>query len=296
MLEPQIIQGRPIGSAEIGQIRELIAANPRWSRWRLSRVLAERWAWYSTSGQLKDMAARTLLLKLQQRQLIQLPERKRRPPRRGPRLEEDLFDPLVPEPIETELKALQPLRIEVVGPRHPDFHAFQRYLFHHHYLSYGGPVGENIGYLVQSHSGQDLACLLFGAAAWKAAARDQWIGWSAEQRARRLSFIANNSRFLILPWVRVRSLASHILSCVSRRIEADWQARYGHRIYLLETFVEQGRFQGTCYQAANWIHLGQTTGRTRQDRYQIIKTPCKDLYVYRLNPHAQQRLSSAFLG
>jgi Druantia protein DruA len=296
VLEPRIIQGRTIGNSQIEQIRELIEANPRWSRWRLSRALAQKWAWYSSSGELKDMAARTLLLKLQQRELIRLPERRRRPARRGPHFSEDLFDTLSPQPIEAQLTALQPLRIEVVRPKHPDFHAFQRYLLRHHYLSYGGPVGQNIGYLVQSHSGQDLACLLFGAAAWKAAARDQWIGWSADQRARGLPFIANNSRFLVLPWVRVGSLASHILACVSSRINADWQARYGHDIYLLESFVEQGPFQGTCYKAANWIHLGQTTGRTRQDRYNTIRTPCKDLYIYPLDPHAQQRLSSAFLG
>lgn len=296
MLEPQIIQGRSIGSAEISQIRELIAAHPSWSRWRLSRDLAERWAWYSSSGELKDMAARTLLLKLQQRHIIELPERRRRPARRGPHLTEELFDTVAPEPVETDLRALQPLRVEMVGPKHPDFHAFQRHLVRHHYLSYGGPVGENIGYLVRSNSGGILACLLFGAAAWKAAARDGWIGWSAEQRAKGLGFIANNSRFLILPWVRVHSLASHVLARVSGRIDADWQARYGHPIYLLETFVEQGRFQGTCYQAANWIHVGETTGRTRQDRFNTIKTARKDIYLYPLHPHAQRRLASSFLG
>lgn len=296
MIEPQIIQGRLIGSAEIRQIRDLIAANPGWSRWRLSRVLAENWAWYSSSGQLKDMAARTLLFKLEQRQAIRLPECRRRPPRRGPQWTDDLFDTAAPEPIAEELIALQPLRVERVGPKHPDFHAFQRHLVCHHYLGYRGPVGENIGYLVRSNCGRDLACLLFGAAAWKVAARDRWIGWSAEQRAQGLGFIANNTRFLILPWVRVRSLASHVLARVSSRIDADWQARYGHPIYLLETFVEQSRFQGTCYRAANWIRVGETTGRTRQDRFNTIRTPRKDIYLHPLHPHAQRRLASPFPG
>lgn len=292
MLEAQIIQGRRISGSEISEIQKLIADNPRWSRWRLSRALAERWGWYSCSGQLKDMAARTLLLKLEQRQEIRLPERRCRPPRRGPRLTADLFDTAAPEPIVEDLSALQPLRIEVVGPKHPHFYSFERYLVRHHYLSYGGPVGENLGYLIQSDDGRDLACLLFGAAAWKTAVRDEWIGWSVEQRTKGLALIANNSRFLILPWIRVCSLASHILARISRRINTDWQARYGHPIYLLETFVEQGRFKGACYQAANWIHVGQTTGRTRQDRYNQIQTPCKDVYLYPLHPHAQRQLTS----
>jgi hypothetical protein len=218
VLETQVIQGRPISRAEIGEIQELIAAHPGWSRWRLSRVLAQRWSWYSSSGQLKDMAARTLLLKLQQRQWIQLPQRRHPPARRGPQLTADLFDTLSPEPVEETLGALQPLRIEVLGPRHPRFHRFERYLVQHHYLSYSGPVGENIGYLVQSQSGQDLACLLFGAAAWKAAARDRWIGWPAEQRAKGLGFIANNSRFLVLPKIPTYCYTSSVLSCQSNSV------------------------------------------------------------------------------
>ena len=129
-----------------------------------------------------------------------------------------------------------------MGPKHPDYHRFQRYLAQHHYLSYRGPVGENLGYLIRSCAGVDLACLLFGAAAWQCAPRDRWIGWSAQQRAAGLLFIANNSRFLILPWVGVH-LASHILSRIARRIGADWQERYHHRLHLLETFVQPDRFR-----------------------------------------------------
>jgi hypothetical protein len=288
-----IVQGRPISSAEIAEIKELIEANPRWSRRRLSEVLAQRWQWYSASGQLKDMAARTLMLKLHQRQLIALPERRRPPARRGPSLSPDLFDAVVPEPIVTDLSALRPLQIHVVGPRLPHYHQFERYLVQHHYLGYRGPVGENLGYLIQSRTGVDLACLLFGAAAWQCAPRDRWIGWSAEQRAQGLSFIANNSRFLILPWVKVRHMASHILSQIAHRIEADWQRRYHHPVYLLESFVQQDRFQGTCYQAANWVHVGQTTGRTRQNhrhRDNAVHAPVKDIYLYALSSDGRARL------
>lgn len=293
MLEAEIIQGRKMGQAEIAQILALIEANPRWSRWRLSQELAEKWNWYSASGQLKDMAARTLLLKLQDRGLITLPERKQAPVVRRLQLVRDLFDSLLPEPITADLSSLQPLQIQVVAPRQPDYHTFQRYLAHHHYLSFGGPVGENLGYLVRSHAGVDLACLLFGAAAWQCAPRDEWIGWSAEQRAQGLPFIANNSRYLILPWVRVAQLANHILYQIAQRIDADWQRRYSHRLYLLETFVQQDRFQGTAYQAANWIHVGQTTGRTRQSqrhRDNQVHAPVKDIYLYPLSSSARRDL------
>jgi hypothetical protein len=291
--EGNIIQGRRIGSLELGEIRGLIETNPLWNRRRLSVALAQRWLWYATSGQLKDMAARSLLLKLHERGLIVLPERRRAPTTRRAVAIPDLLDSLPPQPVEASLSALRPLRIQVVGPRQPHYHEFQRYLAQHHYLSYRGPVGENIGYLIQSCTGVDLACLLFGAAAWQCAPRDRWIGWSAEQRAQGLSFIANNSRFLILPWVRVDCLASHILSQVAQRIAADWQQRYRHPIYLLETFVQQDRFRGTCYQAANWVCVGQTTGRTRQSqrhRDNEVHAPVKDIYLYPLRADGRRRL------
>ena len=207
MQDAGIVQGRRIGSLELAQIQALIAQNPRWSRWRLSRVLAQSWQWYAASGQLKDMAARTLLLKLHERGLIALPQRRRTPITRGLDAGPDLFDFVPPEPVATSLSALRPLRLEVVGPKQGQSGRWARYLSQHHYLGYRGPVGENLAYLVRSGRGVDLACLLFGAAAWQCAPRDRWIGWSAPQRAAGLPFIANNSRFLILPWVRVPHLA-----------------------------------------------------------------------------------------
>jgi hypothetical protein len=293
VFEDKIVQGRRIGSLEIGEIQGLIEANPLWSRWRLSVALAQRWQWYATSGQLKDMAARSLLLKLHERGLIVLPERRRAPVTRRLEATPDLLDLLPPQPVEASLSSVRPLRIQVVGPRQPNHHTFQRYLAQHHYLSYRGPVGENIGYLIQSCTGVDLACLLFGAAAWQCAPRDRWIGWSAEQRAQGLPFIANNSRFLILPWVRVPLLASHILSQVAQRIAADWQQRYRHPLYWLESFVQQDRFRGTCYQAANWVCVGQTTGRTRQSqrhRDNAVHAPVKDIYLYSLRCDGRRQL------
>jgi hypothetical protein len=288
-----MIQGRRIGRLEIAEIRALIEAHPEGSRWRLSRDLAQRWQWYAPSGELKDMAARTLLLKLHERGLITLPPRRRAPVRRGLPAAPDLFASKPPEPVVATLASLRPLQIQVVGPPQPDYRLFQQYLSQHHYLGYRGPVGENLAYLIRSGTGADLACLLFGAAAWQCAPRDRWIGWSAEQRAQRLAGIANNSRFLILPWVRTPDLATHILSHIARRIAADWQRRYHHRLYLLETFVQADRFRGACYQAANWLHVGQTTGRTRQNhqhRDNAVHAPVKDIYLYPLGHDGRREL------
>jgi Druantia protein DruA len=294
VLEAETIQGRRIGGGEIAEIRELIEKNPAWSRRRLSEVLAERWQWYGASGQLKDMAARTLLLKLQDRGLIELPPRRQAPPaRRGVDGEPDLFEGLPLAPVVAGLSSLRPLQIQVLSPKDRDYRLFQRYLRQHHYLGHRGPVGENLAYLIRSRAGVELACLLFGAAAWQCAPRDRWIGWSADQRAQGLSFIANNSRFLILPSVVVPHLASHLLAQVARRIDGDWQRRYGHPIHLLETFVQQDRFGGACYEAANWIKVGQTTGRTRQSqrhRDNAVHAPVKDIYLYPLASNARCNL------
>lgn len=293
MPEVDIVQGRRISGVEIAEITGLIEANPKWCRTRLSRVLAERWQWYAASGQLKDMAARSLLLKLHERGLIVLPQRRQEPRLRRPQLTPELFDSALPDPIVADLSALLPLSIAFADPKLPDYRQFQRYLAQHHYLSFNRNVGESMGYLIKSCAGVDLACVLFGAAAWQCAPRDQWIGWSSEQRAQGLPRIVNNSRFLIMPWVRVSCLASHILSQIARRINADWQARYRHPIDLLETFVQQDRFRGTCYQAANWVCVGQTTGRTRQSqrhRDNEVHAPVKDIYLYPLRADGRRRL------
>jgi hypothetical protein len=162
----------------------------------------------------------------------------------------------------------------------------------HHYLGFGGAVGENLQYVARDGQGRPLACLVFGAAAWKCQARDQFIGWSPEQQKRNLGRLANNTRFLILPSVRVPHLASWLLGRVSRRLSRDWQAKYGHPIAALETFVERERFRGTAYRAANWRAVGATTGRTRQDRHTCIQAPVKDVYLYPLRRNFREALQA----
>jgi len=194
------------------------------------------------------------------------------------------------EPISGALRALQPLQFLELSQAPELGPVFDSLLQQYHYLSYTSPVGQNLRYLVRDRQGRELACLGFGAAAWQTQPRDAFIGWTAAQRQAHLALVANNSRFLILPWVRVPELASHILGRVARRLAADWQARYGHPVRLLETFVERERFRGGCYRAANWICVGQTQGRTRQDRHSQIHAPVKDVWVYPLHANFRQAL------
>ena len=254
-----IIQGRLIGPAELEQVRGLLAAHPDWSRYRLSRQLCRVWNWRSLTGQIKDMAARSLLLKLEERGWVALPARRCPSPNR---MRHKQIRPLQhpTDPITGSLSELQPLQIQELSRQPEAGPVFDSLLHQYHYLGYTSAVGQNIKYLVRDRQGRDLACVLFGAAAWQTRGRDAFIGWTAGQRQAQLHQVANNSRFLILPWVRVPELASHILGRVARRIAADWQGRYGHRVALLETFVERGRFRGSCYRAANWIGVGQTRG------------------------------------
>jgi Domain of unknown function (DUF4338) len=192
--------------------------------------------------------------------------------------------------IEGPLRALQPLGVIPVQPRTAQASAFVGHLAQHHYLGYGGAAGQNLRYLIRDCHGRDLACLLFGAAAWKVRARDAFIGWSAQQRQERLSLIVNNSRFLILPHVRVPHLASHILGTILRRLSSDWQRKYCVAPCLAETFVERERFAGVCYRAANWLPVGQTCGRSRGDRDHTLQVPVKDIYLYALRQDFKERL------
>jgi hypothetical protein len=169
---------------------------------------------------------------------------------------------------------------------------FKFLLQRYHYLGHRNCVGQNLKYLARDRQGRPLACLLFGAAAWKAAARDQWIGWEAPARQRHLDLVSNNARFMVLPWVKVPHLASHLLGCVAARLSADWQQKYGQPIYLLETFVEAPRFAGTCYRAAGWLSVGLTTGRTRNDDGRKPRTAPKAIYLKPLSADACQRLSA----
>jgi hypothetical protein len=284
MSEDLVVQGRRITPADLEQIRDLRRAHPEWSRRRLSEALTEAWDWRNPAGRLKDMATRSLLVKLEARGLIELPERRQRPYNRmGARpVQPRLWDRWDRTPLTGSLGEIGPLSLQEVSGDRASRAEVAAALAEFHYLGYRGAVGENLQYTVSGPDGRLLACLVFGAAAWKCQARDEFIGWSHEQRAARLPLLANNSRFLILPFVQVPHLASWMLGAVLRRLCADWENKYGHPIVLAETFVDRARFQGTCYRAANWIRQGSTTGRTRQDRYTTLKTPIKDIYLYPL--------------
>ena len=281
MIENCRLQGRNFTAADLDQVRALIGAHPDWSRYRLSRELCALWDWRNAVGQWKDMAARTLLAKCAQRGWIELPALRRRSPNRH-RLAAPPGRTWDTATITGDAQELAAVRLEEVSRQSEPRAEVRAALASFHYLGYRRPVGENLQYTVRNPAGRLLAVLEFSAAAWKCAPRDQWIGWSAPQREAGLASIANNSRFLILPWVEFSQLASWVLGRLARRIAADWQAKYGHSVVLLETFVESGRFRGTCYRAANWQRLGSTTGRSRQDRHGTLRVPVKDVYAYAL--------------
>ena len=281
MTSPSVVQGRLVTPSDLAEVRALLAAHPGWSRRRVSEAVATAWDWRTPTGRLKDMAARALLLKLDARGLITLPPRRRVASNRMAQRTgaERVWDQ---RPIDGPLATLGPLTLAECSTDRAARVECAAALDAFHYLGYRGSVGETLLYAVRDQAGRLLACLVFGAAAWACQPRDRFIGWSREQRAARLPWLANNTRFLILPWVRVPHLATWMQGRVLRRLSADWQRKYGHPIALVETFVERDRFAGTCYRAANWQRLGATTGRSRQDRFTTLRVPIKDVYVYPL--------------
>ena len=283
-----IIQGRKTSDKDIALVREMIKANPSWGRTRLSKELALLWNWRALSGQLKDMACRTFLLKLEKQGYLRLPPRLCS----YTKVRRSLPCPFVlhkTTPIAGKLSRLLPLRIEIVKEKDL-LKLFKCLLSSYHYLGFSRTVGENLKYLIFDEKDNPLACLLFGSAAWKTLPRDNFIGWDEARRKANLHFLTNNMRFLILPWVKVPHLASHVLGKVARRISSDWINRYSHPIYMLETFVEKERFRGTCYKAANWVYVGESKGRSRNDRYKTLKVPIKDIYLYPLVKKFQELL------
>ena len=281
------IQGRRLTEKDIEWIRALIESNPQWHRSKLSQEICAIWNWVAANGQCKDMACRSMLLKLEQRGYLRLPERQSTARGNSFKLHSPIDHSTTN--IECSLQLLTPLIIEVVQDTQT-LGLFKHLLATYHYLGFSGTVGENMKYIVFDREHRPLACLLFGSAAWKVASRDQQIGWDAATRKARLHLLTNNTRFLILPWINVPHLASHLLGHISRRISRDWLKKYGHPIVMLETFVEQDRFRGTCYQAANWQRVGETQGRSRNDRYKNLNVPVKDVYLYPLVKKANTRL------
>lgn len=292
MVTPRVIQGRRIDAEELALIRGLIAGHPQWSRRQLSIAFCERVQWRSPAGQLKDMSARLLFARLAEQELISLPPRQRRGGRQRLRAlaQPDLFQDLTPELITGALPTLRPLEVILTEPSSGQAENFVRHLARHHYLGWGGSPGANLRYLIRDRHGRDLACVLFAAAAWKLKARDAFIGWSPAQRASRLGLVVNNTRFLILPHVRVPHLASHILGLILSRLRKDWQRKYAMAPCLAESFVEHERFAGVCYRAANWILAGQSCGRSRSDRDHTLSVPLKDIYLYPLVADFRQQL------
>jgi len=274
------VQGRDLSPHDIAYVKELIAKHPEWHRTRLSREICAAWNWRDEIGRPKDMASRSMLLKLERRGLLKLP------PRRTPdknQFRGKSFQPVLHDSssLDTTLRTLQPIEL-TCADRGDEACLWRTLMLQYHYLGFKTRVGQNISYLARASCGRPVACLLFGAAAWKTASRDAFVGWSVKERERNISRVINNMRFLIPPWVRVPHLASHILAMALRRLPDDWRTKYGFEPVLVETFVEQDRFKGTCYKAANWQCVGATTGRTRQDRNHKIKVPVKDVYLYPL--------------
>ena len=284
MKKTTVIQGRKTTNSDIELVQNLITDHPDWNRTRLSKELCRLWDWRNLIGSIKDMACRSFLLKLEQRGQITLPVRQRPGAFRKKITEVGHQN----DPIICELKNIAPVTFKPVN--HSNLKLFDYLLARYHYLGFRATVGQNMKYMVFDKNGHPLSCLLFGSAAWKSAPRDDYIGWSKQAREANLNLVTNNMRFLILPWVKVPHLASHILGQAIRRISLDWVEKYGHPVYLLETFVEKERFLGTCYRAANWVLVGQTTGRSRNDRYSTMKVAVKDLYLYPLAKRFQEVL------
>lgn len=276
-----------ITEERINQIRSLIAENPSLGRTAISTRLCELWDWRSPNGQLKDISCRDMLRALNATGRIVLPAPKNPGSKAGVRLAIKHFEH-DETPITARLQELLPLRVSVITTS-DELDRYKSYIDQYHYLGFDRTVGENMKYMVYSHAGAPLSCLLFGSAAWSCRGRDLYIGWGKDRRARGLNLLTNNTRYLIYPWVRVPHLASHILSKVTRRLADDWRAKYGHGIVCVETFVER-RFQGTCYKAANWIYVGGTTGRGRDGGHHNAVLPLKDIYLYPLDRNFKERL------
>jgi hypothetical protein len=289
MAETWRYRGQEIGGEQLVFLREFIGAHPASSRWKLSRQLCEALGWKQANGALRDVVCRGLLLMLEREGQIALPPVRRQirgQCRTGrPRPEAVLIDTT---PLAMPLGALGPLEIEPVR-RTADEPLFNSLLESHHYLGYEQPVGEHLKYLVWAQ-GRPLACLAWSSAPRHLGSRDCYIGWNAEARRRNIRFLAYNTRFLILPWVAVPHLASRILGRMARQLSPDWERAYGHPIYFLETFVDPERFRGTCYRAANWVLLGRTTGRGKDDQTGRPNRSIKEILGYPLTPRFRQLL------
>jgi len=282
-------RGRVITQDDITFLRRFIAEHPGMSRRKLSAKVCEVWQWRQPNGALRDMVCRGLLLMLHRAGEIELPAV--RFITRNPLVERERPAPVLIDttPITTTLSGLRPVEVQQVR-RTDDEPLFNSLIEHHHYLGYEQPVGEHLKYLVRAQ-GRPIACMAWSSAPRHLGSRDRYIGWSMEARKRNIRLIAYNTRFLILPWVRTPHLASHILSRVTGVLSKDWEHIYGHPVYFAETFIDPERFRGTCYRAANWVLLGCTTGRGKDDLTHRQNRSIKEVYGLPLTRKYRERLS-----
>jgi hypothetical protein len=282
-------RSRELSAEDLCAVRELIGKHGARGRSHISRVLCEAWGWRQPNGAFKQYAARDLLLRLEERGLVSLPPRLK--PKNNLAVRDFAQIPIfVREPLSGTLQEHGEPSLHLVRPEE---RYLWKYLLHHsHYLGVPRLVGEHLSYLAVI-GGQVVACLAWASAAWKVGDRDRFIGWDEQRKRRNLHLIANNSRFLIPDWVSVPHLASKVLSLSLRRLSRDWQAAYGHPVYLAETFVDLGRFAGTCYRAANWQRVGQTRGSAKRgNRYRYHGQP-KAIYLYPLHRQFRRYLLDA---
>ena len=281
-------RGRVISAAEVEFIRQLIAAHPGVSRRQLSLKLCELWAWRQANGAFCDGVCRGLLLMLNRAGQIALPAARWEAhpvQKKRPSLELDLQV----TPLDVPLSAIRPLEFRQVR-RTPEEAFFNRLIEQYHPLGYTQPVGEHLKFLVYAGA-RPIACFAWSSSAHYLGSRDRFLGWSDEARRKNIHLLAYNPRFLLLPWVRVRFLASHLLARMTSRLSSEWERVYDHPIYFVETFIDPERFRGTCYRAANWVVLGRTTGRGKNARSKKPNRSIKQVLGYPLTPHFREFLT-----
>jgi len=286
---PYSYRGRVITTEDILFLRQFIAEHSQLSRRKLSAKVCEAWEWRQANGALCDMVCRGLLLMLHRAGEIQLPEVRFVP--RNPLVDRERPAPVLIDttPVIAQVNELRPVEVQQVR-RTGDEPLFNSLIEYHHYLGYEQPVGEHLKYLVWSH-GRPVACMAWSSAPRHLGSRDRFIGWSQQARKRNVRFIAYNTRFLILPWIQAPHLASHILSRVTATLSRDWERMYGHPIWFTETFIDPERFRGTCYRAANWILMGRTTGRGKDDLTHRQNRSIKEVFGLPLTRRFRELLS-----
>lgn len=285
-----VFRNRRIGQEDIADIKRIIQSH--WDRGRtfISRILCQQWQWKQPNGQLRDQVCRLLLLRLERDGYIKLPPRQKEANnecRTYYQRNQKVLKGISTEPIIIPIKQIQPIELRQVR-KTTDEQLWNELINKYHYLSHNIIVGSHLKYIA-FYRGRPVGCLGWGASIWALQDRDVFIGWTEKERRRNLKYVVNNTRFLILPWVEVKCLASHLLSLNIKRLSTDWIQIYGHPIYLVETFVDRSRFKGTCYKAANWIYAGQTKGYARRINF-YYHGQIKDIYLYPLTPKFREKL------